>query len=477
MSLSLLERLKDAPKGKMVVVTGCSPTALGEGKTTCLLGLVQALNVQLGTLAFGTLRQPSQGPTFGVKGGAAGGGYSQVIPMSDVNLHLTGDIHAVAAAHNLMCAAVDARILHEGSQSTEALFKRLIKKNRFAAPQLEWLRKLGIHKTDPSTLTPEEMERFARLNMDPATVSIRRVVDCNDRFLRSITIGHSEKGFERQSGFDIAVSSEVMAILALAKDLPDLRQRLSRIIVARNKNGDAVTAGDVGVAGAMAALLHDAIRPNLLQTLEGTPLFLHAGPFANIAHGQSSVLADEMALRLVGPNGFVVTESGFGSDMGWEKFVAIKSRASGTAPDCAVLVVSSRAMREHGAALVGEKASPREQLEAGSANLRRHVSNIRTHYGTPVVVAITRPEEDKSDEHQILARVAKEAGAFACIATHGWQAGSKGAQALAEAVLGATAGKPTPPLRQLYSLEDSLENKIRAVATKVTPLFRFSRHC
>ena len=302
-------------------------------------------------------RQPSQGPTFGIKGGAAGGGYSQVIPMSDVNLHLTGDIHAVSAAHNLLAAAVDARYLHEETQKTAALYKRLVPKD-FVPLQRDRLVKVGIEPSKKrDELTEEEMERFARLDIDPETIAIRRVVDCNDRMLRSITVGQgsSEKGLQRTTGYDIAVASELMAILALATSPSDLRQRVGRVVVAKSKQvsspllsfsfdlcleGEAITADDVGVGGAIAALMQDALMPNLLQTIEGTPVFIHAGPFANIAHGQSSVLADQMALLLAGPQGFCVTESGFGADMGFEKFMSLKSRASGISPDCAVLTVT-----------------------------------------------------------------------------------------------------------------------------------------
>lgn len=478
-SLSLLDRLKSraldgadrAQRAKMVVVTGVNPTQFGEGKTTTLLGLVQALNVQMNRLTFGTLRQPSQGPTFGIKGGAAGGGYSQVIPMADVNLHLTGDIHAVTAANNLLCAAVDARVLHERSQKTGPLYRRLVPKG-FVQVQLDRLRRLGINKTDPKDLTPEEIERFSRLNIDPKTISVRRVIDCNDRFLRGITIGQGsgEAGFERQTGFDIAVASEVMAILALAKDAEDLKRRLKLIVVARDSNGNPITVDDIGCGGAMAALMNDAIMPNLLQSLEGTPIFMHAGPFANVAHGQSSILADEMALRLAGPDGFCVTESGFGADMGFEKFVAIKSRASGVAPDCAVLVASVRALRMHGEVLLGEEGAKdrMKSLEVGCINMRRHIRNVRTHYGTPVVVAITRPTDDSPEEHKILEKAALEEGAYACVPTYGWSHGSKGAAPLAKAVMEVCDKQTrTPELRQLYNVEDSIEQKIRTVAQKI----------
>ncbi|NXT46255.1 C1TM protein, partial [Pluvianellus socialis] len=309
--LSLLERLKDQPDGKYVLVAGITPTPLGEGKSTVTIGLVQALTAHLNINSFACLRQPSQGPTFGVKGGAAGGGYAQVIPMEEFNLHLTGDIHAITAANNLLAAAIDARILHENTQSDKALYNRLVPVvngvRGFSAIQLARLRRLGINKTDPGTLTEEEINKFARLEIDPSTITWQRVVDTNDRFLRKITVGqaNTEKGFVRQAQFDIAVASEIMAILALTTSLQDMKERLGKMVVANDKKGEPVTAEDLGVTGALAVLMKDAIKPTLMQTLEGTPVFVHAGPFANIAHGNSSVLADKIALKLVGEKGFV----------------------------------------------------------------------------------------------------------------------------------------------------------------------------
>ncbi|XP_010290867.1 PREDICTED: monofunctional C1-tetrahydrofolate synthase, mitochondrial-like, partial [Phaethon lepturus] len=309
--LSLLERLKDQPDGKYVLVAGITPTPLGEGKSTVTIGLVQALTAHLNINSFACLRQPSQGPTFGVKGGAAGGGYAQVIPMEEFNLHLTGDIHAITAANNLLAAAIDSRILHENTQSDKALYNRLVPvvngMRGFSAIQLARLRRLGINKTDPGTLTEEEISKFARLDIDPSTITWQRVVDTNDRFLRKITVGqaNTEKGFARQAQFDIAVASEIMAILALTTSLQDMKERLGKVVVANDKKGEPVTAEDLGVTGALAVLMKDAIKPTLMQTLEGTPVFVHAGPFANIAHGNSSVLADKIALKLVGEKGFV----------------------------------------------------------------------------------------------------------------------------------------------------------------------------
>ncbi|NXP18307.1 C1TM protein, partial [Scytalopus superciliaris] len=309
--LSLLERLKDQPDGKYVLVAGITPTPLGEGKSTVTVGLVQALTAHLNINSFACLRQPSQGPTFGVKGGAAGGGYAQVIPMEEFNLHLTGDIHAITAANNLLAAAIDARILHENTQSDKSLYNRLVPAvngvRGFSAIQLARLRRLGINKTDPEALTEEEISKFVRLDIDPSTITWQRVVDTNDRFLRKITVGqaNTEKGFVRQAQFDIAVASEIMAILALTTSLQDMKERLGKMVVANDKKGEPVTAEDLGVTGALAVLMKDAIKPTLMQTLEGTPVFVHAGPFANIAHGNSSVLADKIALKLVGEKGFV----------------------------------------------------------------------------------------------------------------------------------------------------------------------------
>ncbi|KAM9679242.1 monofunctional C1-tetrahydrofolate synthase, mitochondrial isoform 2-T2 [Dama dama] len=352
--LSLLERLKDQADGKYVLVAGITPTPLGEGKSTVTIGLVQALTAHLNVNSFACLRQPSQGPTFGVKGGAAGGGYAQVIPMEEFNLHLTGDIHAITAANNLLAAAIDARILHENTQTDKALYNRLVPSvngvREFSKIQLARLKKLGINKTDPSALTEEEMRKFARLDIDPSTITWQRVVDTNDRFLRKITIGqaNTEKGCSRQAQFDIAVASEIMAVLALTDSLSDMKERLGRMVVASDRNGQPVTADDLGVTGALTVLMKDAIKPNLMQTLEGTPVFVHAGPFANIAHGNSSVLADKIALKLVGEGGFVVTEAGFGADIGMEKFFNIKCRASGLVPSVVVLVATVRALKMHG---------------------------------------------------------------------------------------------------------------------------------
>lgn len=364
--------------------------------------MVQALAATKGVNAFACIRQPSQGPTFGIKGGAAGGGYSQVIPMEDFNLHLTGDIHAVTAANNLLAAQLDARIFHELTQSTEALYNRLVPAikgiRKFSPIQLRRLVRLGIQKTDPNELTSDEIEKFARLNIDPANVVWTRVVDINDRYLREITVGESptEKGFTRKTSFAISVASEIMAILALATDLSDMKTRLAKMVVAFDKVGHPVSADDLGVTGALLVLMKDTIEPTLMQTLEGTPVFVHAGPFANIAHGASSIVADNIALKLVGENGFTVTEAGFGSDIGMEKFFNIKCRTSGKVPNAVVLVTTVRALKMHGGGPAVTAGTPLKKeyteehldlVKSGLPNLLKHISNGVAH-GVPVVVAI-----------------------------------------------------------------------------------------
>lgn len=375
---------------------------MGEGKSTTTIGLAQALCATKQVNAIACLRQPSQGPTFGIKGGAAGGGYSQVIPMEDFNLHLTGDIHAITAANNLLAAQLDARRFHELTQTTEALYNRLVPvikgERKFSGIQLRRLLRLNITKTEPNSLTPDEIERFSRLNIDADNVVWTRVLDINDRYLREITVGESatEKGFTRKTSFAISVASEIMAILALATDLADMKQRLAKMVVAFDTKGEPVTADDLGVTGALLVLLKDTIEPNLMQTLEGTPVFVHAGPFANIAHGCSSIVADNIALKLVGENGFCITEAGFGSDIGMEKFFNIKCRASAKVPNAVVLVTTIRALKMHGGGPAVTSGAPLKKeyteehvdlVKAGVPNLIKHISNGRKH-GVPVVVAI-----------------------------------------------------------------------------------------
>uniref|UniRef100_A0A8C4X3Z1 Monofunctional C1-tetrahydrofolate synthase, mitochondrial n=1 Tax=Erpetoichthys calabaricus TaxID=27687 RepID=A0A8C4X3Z1_ERPCA len=456
-----------------------TPTPLGEGKSTVTIGLVQALTAQLKLNSFACLRQPSQGPTFGVKGGAAGGGYAQVIPMEEFNLHLTGDIHAITAANNLLAAAIDARILHEATQSDKALYNRLVPSingvRQFSAVQVARLQKLGIKKSNPDSLTAEEINLFVRLDIDPSTITWQRVVDTNDRFLRKITVGqaNTEKGFTRQTQFDIAVASEIMAILALSDGLVDMKQRLGKMVVASNKKGEPVTAEDLGVTGALAVLMKDAIKPTLMQTLEGTPVFVHAGPFANIAHGNSSVLADKIALKVVGEEGFVVTEAGFGADIGMEKFFNIKCRSSGLCPDVVVLVATVRALKMHGGGpnVTAGVPLPKEYTEEnlqlvsdGCCNLQKQIQ-IAHIFGVPVVVAVNVFKTDSKAELELVCQIAKDSGAFDAVPCYHWSRGGKGSIELAEAVR--KAAQQQSQFRFLYDLQMPIVEKIRTIAQKI----------
>jgi len=422
--LDVLKRLQDRPDGKYVDVTAITPTPLGEGKTVTTIGLSQALGV-IGKSVITCIRQPSLGPVFGIKGGAAGGGYSQVIPMEDFNLHLTGDVHAVGIANNLLAAMIDAHLKHGN--------------------------KLGI---------------------DPRTISWRRVIDLNDKWgVYNIVTGlGGENRVVRETGFDITVASEVMAILALAISLQDLRQRLGRIIVAQTWDGQPVTAEQLRAAGAMAVLLKDALMPNLMQTLEHTPVFVHAGPFANIAQGNSSIIADRIALKL---GDYVITESGFGADLGMEKFMDIKCRASGLAPNCVVIVATVRALKMHGG--VGNvrpgKPLPPElvtenlpALEKGCANLTKHVENARL-FGVPVVVAVNRFTEDTDAEVELIRKMAIQAGAEGAYLSEVWAKGGDGGRELAEAVV-AACEKPSQ-FKLLYPDDASIKQKIETIATKI----------
>ncbi len=479
--LDVLQRIWDRPQGHYVDVTAITPTPLGEGKTTTTCGLSQALGAHLGKKVVTVIRQPSMGPTFGIKGGAAGGGYSQIVPMEDFNLHLTGDIHAVTAAHDLLAAAIDARMFHEAQQpDDEKLFNAFCPRDKqgrrhFSPTMLRRLKKLGIDKTDPDELTPEEKRRMFRLDIDPNSITWPRVIDISDRFLRRIQIGlgPEEKGMVRETGFDISVASEVMAILALTTGLADLRERLGRIVVGTNKAGEAITAEDLGVAGAMTVLLKDAIMPNLMQTLENTPAIVHAGPFANIAHGNSSIIADQIALRLVGPDGYVVTESGFGADCGMEKFMNIKCRYSGLIPSCVVIVATIRALKMHGGGprVVPGRPIPHEYTEENLELVRKGVGNMQVHirnalrFGVPVVVAINRFESDTQAEIEIVREAALEAGAEDAVMCDNWARGGAGAVELAQAVI-AACEKPSN-FRFLYPLEWSIKEKIEAIATQI----------
>ena len=424
-SLDVLERLKDKPDGKFIVVTGMTPTPLGEGKTLTTVGLSQALN-RLGHKTIATIRQPSLGPVFGIKGGAAGGGNSQVVPMEDFNLHLTGDTHAVSMAHNLLSALIDNHLNH-GNE----------------------------------------------LEIDPFSITWPRVVDISDRALRNIIVGLGGKanGYPRESKFDIAVASEVMAILGLSTSITDLRDRLGRIVVATKKDRTPVTANDLKAAGAMTVLLRDALKPNLLQTLEHGPVFVHTGPFGNIAHGNSSVLADQIGLKLAD---FVVTESGFGSDMGFEKMVDIKCRASGLRPDAAVIVATVRALKAHSGKyrIVAGRPLPEnlgeedlEAVEAGMGNLQKHIENVVKIGGLPAVVCVNRFSYDSDAEVELVKKRALEAGAFACEMSEVWEYGGAGGEAFAKAVVAAASQPNTFDFA--YTDDQTIEDKIDAIATKM----------
>jgi formate--tetrahydrofolate ligase len=413
--LDVLDRLKDKPDGKLVLCTAITPTPAGEGKTTTNVGLSMALN-KIGKKAIATLREPSLGPCFGVKGGAAGGGYAQVIPMEDINLHFTGDIHAISTAHNL-CAAVLDNHLFQGND----------------------------------------------LKINPNDISWPRVVDLNDRALRQITIAQGGEGVERKTRYDITVASEVMAILCLATDLEDLKARLDRIIVGSTLWGRKVTAQDLRVSGAMAALLKDAFMPNLVQTLENTPAIIHGGPFANIAHGCNSVQATRMALKL---GEYCVTEAGFGADLGAEKFYDIKCRYAGLKPDCAVLVATIRALKMHGGvALADLKKENLKALGAGIQNLEKHLENLQS-FGPPVVVAINRFPDDTEAEIALLRERVAELGANVVL-SEVWAKGGEGGMELAEEVVNLCEAKQKPVLKYAYELGMSISEKIEAIATNI----------
>lgn len=423
--LSVLEKVKNRPNGKYIDVSAITPTPLGEGKSTTLIGLGEAMKL-IGKRAVITLRQPSQGPTFGIKGGAAGGGYAQVVPMETFNLHLTGDIHAVGAANNLLASMID-----------------------------------------------NDLMRGNPLNIDPYSITWKRVLDVNDRALRKIIIGLGGKlegGVPRETGFDITVASEVMAILALTTSLKDMRERFGRIVVGLKNDKTPVTAEEIGAAGAMTVLMRDAIRPNLMQTLENTPALVHAGPFANVAHGNSSILADLIGIKCAD---YLFTESGFGADIGAEKFFNIKCRYSGLKPDACVLVATVRALKAHSGKykIVAGKPLPKELLEknvadveAGAANLRKQIENIKIHGVTPVV-AINAFETDHAEEIDAIRRIAVESGAIGAAVSRHWADGGKGAIELAEMTV-AAAEEPSE-FKFLYDLEQPIKAKIEAIATNI----------
>ncbi len=470
--LEVRDRLKKRKNGKYIDVTAITPTPLGEGKTTTTVGLSQALGAHLKQSVFTCIRQPSMGPTFGIKGGAAGGGYSQIVPMEDFNLHLTGDIHAVTAANNLLAAAIDARILHERAiTDDEKLATALCPDGTFAPSIQKRAKRLGIQANKLADLNAEEKRRLFRLDINPDSITWMRVVDINDRLLRKIQIGlgDEEKGNERYTGYDISVASEVMAILGLTTSIEDLRDRLSRVVIGTSSKGEAVTAEDLGVAGAMTVLMKDAIMPNLMQTLEGTPAFVHAGPFANIAHGNSSIVADQIALKLAD---YVVTESGFGADIGMEKFLDIKCRYSGLIPNAVVLVATVRALKMHGGGPKVVAGRPLDKayteanlplLEKGMGNLLKHIENAKS-FGLPVVVAINSFKYDTDEEIKLVKSLVEQAGSTAVKCTH-WMNGGKGAIELGEAVM--DAAKQKSNFEFLYPLDMPIKKKIETIATKI----------
>jgi methylenetetrahydrofolate dehydrogenase (NADP+)/methenyltetrahydrofolate cyclohydrolase/formyltetrahydrofolate synthetase len=477
--LDVLEKFKDKPNGKYIDVTAITPTPLGEGKTVTTIGVSQGLHY-IGKKVFTCIRQPSQGPTFGIKGGAAGGGYAQIVPMEDFNLHLTGDIHAVGAAHNLLAAAINNRMAKEARWSTTYLAKALCPDDEYTPSMRKRLEKLGIKSEKPSDLNDEDKERMFRLNIDPDAIQWRRVVDVSDAALRNIVVGMGGRnnGVVRETGYDITVASEIMAALAMCSGLADLRERMGRIIIGTSRPGglrskgvvEPITAEDLNVAGAMTVLLKDALMPNMMQTLPGSPAFVHCGPFANIAQGNSSIIADKIALKLAD---YVVTESGFGADCGMEKFMNLKSRYSGLVPDCVVLVCTVRALKMHGGGpkvVAGkplDKAYTEENLELlekGLPNLLQHVENV-VKFGVPVVVAINRFKYDTDAEIELIRKRAKETGAEDAVMHNVWAKGGEGGAALAEAVV-AACEKPNN-FHFLYEDDMSIKEKIETIATEI----------
>eukprot|EP00546_Thalassionema_frauenfeldii_P014937 CAMPEP_0178911708 /NCGR_PEP_ID=MMETSP0786-20121207/9852_1 /TAXON_ID=186022 /ORGANISM="Thalassionema frauenfeldii, Strain CCMP 1798" /LENGTH=678 /DNA_ID=CAMNT_0020584199 /DNA_START=183 /DNA_END=2219 /DNA_ORIENTATION=- len=478
-----------------VVVTGINPTPLGEGKSTTTIGLAQALGAILGKKTVACIRQPSQGPTFGIKGGAAGGGYAQVVPMEEFNLHLTGDIHAVTAANNLLAAALETRLLHEASQTDPALFKRLCPPGKpLAKSLLKRCEKLGIAvgKTMPEEFTKEEQSQLVRLDIDPSTITWQRVLDTCDRHLRQVQVGLGPKEtvkdkesndgqriqHTRTTGFDITVASEVMAVLALATDLADLRQKLGSMVVGYSYSKIPITADDLGCGGALTVLMKDALLPTLMQTVERTPVLVHAGPFANIATGNSSVVADQIALQAVGKDGgggFVVTEAGFGADIGMEKFFHIKCRSSGLIPQAAVIVATIRALKMHGGGPPVSAGKPLaeeyqqenlELLKVGVANLQKHVENARK-FGVQVVVAVNRFATDTEAEIELVQQASLDAGAFDAVMSNHWAEGGRGAKALGEAVVKACENAQRDDFRFLYDLEQTIPEKIEIISKEI----------
>lgn len=416
-SLDVLTELSDKPDGKLILVTAMSPTPAGEGKTTTTIGLSDALN-RIGKKSMVCVREPSMGPCFGMKGGAAGGGYAQVVPMEDINLHFTGDLHAIGEAHNLLAAMIDNHIHHGNA-----------------------------------------------LDLDVRKITWGRVMDMNDRALRQINVGlgGTANGFPREDGFDIVVASEVMAIFCLSNSLSELKQRLGNILIGYSRDGTARLAKDIKAHGSMAALLKEALKPNLVQTLENNPAFVHGGPFANIAHGCNSIIATKMALKMTD---YVVTEAGFGADLGAEKFIDIKCRKAGVKPDIAVIVATVKALKYHGGVEVQDLANEDlAALERGMANLKRHLNNIQQHFNLPCVVAINHFDQDTDAEINLIQTTVESYGSTAVVAKH-WAQGGAGAENLANTVL-ETLDKSNQECQFLYSDDDSLWDKMSAVAKKI----------
>lgn len=416
-SLDVLTELSDKPDGKLILITAMSPTPAGEGKTTTTIGLSDALN-RIGKKSMVCVREPSMGPCFGMKGGAAGGGYAQVVPMEDINLHFTGDLHAIGEAHNLLAAMIDNHIHHGNA-----------------------------------------------LDLDVRKITWGRVMDMNDRALRQINVGlgGTANGFPREDGFDIVVASEVMAIFCLSNSLSELKQRLGNILIGYSRDGTARLAKDIKAHGSMAALLKEALKPNLVQTLENNPAFVHGGPFANIAHGCNSIIATKMALKMTD---YVVTEAGFGADLGAEKFIDIKCRKAGVKPDIAVIVATVKALKYHGGVEVQDLANEDlAALERGMANLKRHLNNIQQHFNLPCVVAINHFDQDTDAEINLIQTTVESYGSTAVVAKH-WAQGGAGAENLANTVL-ETLDKSNQECQFLYSDDDSLWDKMSAVAKKI----------
>ena len=442
-SLDAYKDLESKPDGRMVLVTATTPTPFGEGKTVNTIGITMGLNT-IGKNAISCIRQPSMGPVFGIKGGAAGGGNAQVVPMEDFNLHLTGDIHAISSAHNLGSAALDTRVFHEEREGYEAFEKR---------------------------------SGLKALRIDPSRIVWRRVVDHNDRALRQITVGEQTpgtpknvNGVPRSEGFDITVGSELMAILALATSLQDMRERFGKIIMAYNHDGDPVTAEDLQVAGSMTAIMKEAIKPTLMQNLEGGASFVHAGPFANIAHGNSSIVSDQIALKLAD---YVVTEAGFGSDMGFEKYCNIKVSAGGKSPDVVALVCSLRGLKSHSGdfqVVAGRDLDPGmvdpnlPALEKGISNLRFHINNVKK-YGLPCVITINRFPQDTQEELDWLLAKAKEMGADGAAISEAFIHGGEGGMAVANEI-DRVCNEKKPYFNYLYNFEDDICTKLNDLAVK-----------